>query len=262
MLRNFHIPSKAFHSPGNPILGDGTFYSADPAPFVFNGSLYIIAGRDESGPLQTDFVMNEWQLFKTDNPDENDWIHYPSIAKSNEVFKWATRGRAYASQIVPGKDGKFYLYAPVSQSHPNSKDPFGIGVAISNSPYGPYRDLHPTGPILSQRNPPPGNYIQNIDPTVLVDDDGRIYMYFGTFGRLKAYELQKDMITPIPNTIHNSQLPGFFEAAWLMKRKGTYYLLYAANNAGPNSPCTPTSYMLVRHMLQHPLHLGHGIFEE
>ncbi len=27
-----------------------------------------------------------------------------------------------------------------------------------------------------------------------------------------------------------------------MKRRGTYYLLYAANNAGPDSPCTPTLY--------------------
>jgi hypothetical protein len=27
-----------------------------------------------------------------------------------------------------------------------------------------------------------------------------------------------------------------------MKRKGTYYMLYAGNNAGPNSPCTPAVY--------------------
>ncbi|KAF2670173.1 glycosyl hydrolase family 43 protein [Microthyrium microscopicum] len=236
-----NINANPIHSPGNPILGDGTYYSADPAPFVHNGSLYIVAGRDQAAPMQNDFVMNEWQIFKTDDPATNDWIHYPAIAKSNTLFKWAAPGRAYAAQLVPGKDGKFYLYAPVSQARSSSKDPFGVGVGVSNSPVGPFTDLHPAGPIVSQTSPPPGNDIQNIDPTVLIDDDGRVYMYYGTFGRLKGVELQKDMITPIGRS-KDYGLPGFFEAAWLMKRKGTYYLVYAANNAGPTSPCTPTSY--------------------
>src|SRR3546814_7641844 len=51
-----------------------------------------------------------------------------------------------------------------------AKDRFAIGVAVADSPLGPWRDAHPAGPIISQRVPQ-ANEIQNIDPTVLVDDD-------------------------------------------------------------------------------------------
>ncbi|KAF2428984.1 Arabinanase/levansucrase/invertase [Tothia fuscella] len=235
--------SISFRIPGNPILADGKYYSADPAPFVANDTLYICAGRDEAPNGVNDFRMNEWQILATPNPSTNEWTHFPSIAKPEALFSWAIRGKAYAAQVVPGLDGRFYLYAPVSQARSSSKDPFGIGVAVSNSPTGPFKDLHPQGPIISQSAPPPGNTIQNIDPTVLIDDDKRIYIYFGTFGQLKAYELKSDMITPISSTLTNIRnLPGFFEAPWLVKRDKTYYLIYAGNNAGPDSPCTPTSY--------------------
>jgi hypothetical protein len=233
----------SFRIPGNPILADGKYYSADPAPYVANNTFYVVAGRDEAPRNVNDFVMNEWQILASPDPATKEWTHYPTVAKSNTVFAWAAPGRAYAAQIVPGRNGKFYLYAPVSQARSASKDPFGIGVAVSDTPIGPFRDLHPQGPIISQSTPPPGNTIQNIDPTVLIDDDGRIYIYFGTFGQLRAYELKPDMITPIQSTLTSIRnLPGFFEAPWLMKRGSTYYLIYAGNNAGPGSPCTPTSY--------------------
>jgi hypothetical protein len=51
------------------------------------------------------------------------------------------------------------------------------------------------------------------------------------------------VITPKAQTLVQVRtLRGFFEAPWLFKRKGTYYMIYAGNNAAPNSPCTPTSY--------------------
>ena len=49
----------------NPILDDGSYYSADPAPLVVDDTLYIFAGRDEAGVTQNDFIMNEWQAFST-----------------------------------------------------------------------------------------------------------------------------------------------------------------------------------------------------
>ncbi|KAH8884197.1 glycosyl hydrolase family 43 protein [Thozetella sp. PMI_491] len=234
----------SFTSDGNPILADGSIYSADPAPLVVNNTLYIISGRDEAGPGQNDFIMNQWQIFETSNPNPGggSWTLHQNVAQPQTLFGWASAGTAYASQVVQGSDGKYYLYAPVTQSGSPNADPFAIGVAVSDSPLGPFKDAHPGGPIISQSVPPPGDSIQNIDPTVFVDSDGRVFIYFGTFGQLRGYELEKDMITIKGSVVTVQTLTGYFEAPWLMKRGSTYYMLYAANNAGQNSPCTPTSY--------------------
>ncbi|KQM66310.1 MULTISPECIES: family 43 glycosylhydrolase [unclassified Sphingomonas] len=232
---------ETIHSRGNPILSDGRYYSTDPAPFVDGDTLWILAGRDEAPAGVNDFVMNEWQLLATTDPKRGTWRHYPAIARPEAVFAWAEPGRAYAGQIVKGRNGRFYLYAPVLTRDDTAQDRFAIGVAVADRPTGPWRDAHPAGPIVSQRVPV-ANDIQNIDPTVLIDDDRRVYLYWGTFGRLRGVELAADMVTPIGEERAITGLTGFFEAPWLMKRHGTYYLLYAANNAGPDSPCTPALY--------------------
>ena len=229
------------HSNGNPILSDGRYYSTDPAPFVHGDTLYILAGRDEAPNGVDDFVMNEWQLLATKDPASGDWIHYPAIARPERVFAWAEPGRAYAGQIIEGPDGKFYLYAPVLQHGGTARDKFAIGVAVADRPWGPWHDAHPSGPIISQTIPV-ANDIQNIDPTVMFDDDGKLYIYWGTFGRLRGMELDRDMVTPKGPEYRIEGLTGFFEAPWLMKRRGTYYMIYAANDAGPHGACTPAVY--------------------
>ncbi|EKG18630.1 Glycoside hydrolase family 43 [Macrophomina phaseolina MS6] len=236
--------SITFNSSGNPILADGSYYSADPAPLVVNNTLYIIAGHDEAPVDQNAFIINEWELFVSASPDPSggEWTFYPGLARPHEIFSWAAQGTAYAAQIVQGPDDKFYLYAPVTEADSKNSDPFAIGVAVSDSPLGPWTDAHPSGPVFSQSVPAPGNSIQNIDPTILVDDDQKVYVFYGTFGQLRAYEMADDMVTPASNVTIIDTLTGFFEAPWVMKRNGTYYMLYAANNAGPESPCTPTSY--------------------
>ncbi len=228
-------------APGNPILADGRYYSTDPAPIVDGDTLWILAGRDEAPAGTNDFIMNEWQLLSTRDPASGRWTHHPAIARPEAVFAWAEPGRAYAGQIVKGPDGRFYLYAPVLQRQSDAEDKFAIGVAVADRITGPWRDAHPAGPIISQTTPV-ANDIQNIDPTVLIDDDGRIYLYWGTFGRLRGIELARDMVTTTGAVVVVGSLTGFFEAPWLMKRHGTYYMLYAGNNAGPDSGCTPTLY--------------------
>ncbi|MEG3175770.1 family 43 glycosylhydrolase [Sphingomonas sp. RB3P16] len=229
------------YSKGNPILADGRSYSTDPAPFVVDDTLWILAGRDEAPAGVNDFIMNEWQLLSTKDPAAGEWLHYPAIARPETLFRWAEPGRAYAGQIVRGGDGKFYLYAPVLEAKSDAQDRFAIGVAVADKPTGPWRDAHPSGPILSQRTPE-HNTIQNIDPTVLIDDDGTPYIAWGTFGQLRVVALERDMITPKGSEVGITGLRGFFEAPWLMKRKGVYYMLYAGNTAGPDSDCTPAVY--------------------
>lgn len=230
------------HSTGNPILADGSYYSADPGPIVVNDTLYIVSGQDSAPLNQNNFIMNDWFLFEATDPDPagNEWTVYTDFLSPHSLFDWAATGSAYASQIVQGPDGRFYLYSPVSLENTTNQDPFAIGVAVADDIHGPWTDHHPSGPIVSQSYPAPGNTIENIDPTVLVDDDSKVYMYWGTFGALKGVQLGSDMTTFVSDIVDVTTLDGFFEASWLMKRNGVYYILYADNSVG--SECTPTVY--------------------
>ncbi|ADU14237.1 glycoside hydrolase family 43 [Asticcacaulis excentricus CB 48] len=241
VMANSALEARQVTSASNPILSDGQDYTTDPATLVANGKFYILTGRDTAESGVNDFVMPEWQMLVTDDPKSGRWTHYPHFLKPDEVFKWATPGRAYAAQIVQGPDKRFYFYAPVMQEGSTNKDGFAIGVAVSDSPTGPWVDAHPSGPVVSQSYPVK-NDIQNIDPTVLIDDDGRIYMYWGTFGRLKGVELERDMVTFKGTPVDVTGLKGFFEAPWIFKRKGVYYMAYAGNTAGPDSECTEAVY--------------------
>ena len=225
----------------NPILSDGRIYSADPAPIVVGDTLYILAGRDEAPPQTNDFIMNRWLLLSTRDTASGDWLLYPDFLRPEQVFSWAAPGRAYAGQIVQGPGGRFYLYAPVMQADCPSRDCMAIGVAVADDVLGPWHDAHPAGPIVSQ-SVPEQNDIQNIDPAPFVDDDGRVYLYWGTFGELRALELEPDMVTPKSKEISIPGLKGFFEAAWLFKRRGTYYLAFADNDPDPKGGCTPAIY--------------------
>jgi beta-xylosidase len=233
--------SHPIHNTGNPILGDGSYYSADPAPIVAGDTLYILAGRDEAPASENDFIMNEWQLFATKDVASRKWLHYPGILRPDKLFAWAAPGHAWAGQIIQGPDKRFYMYAPVAEANSHNEDPSAIGVAVADSPLGPWKDAHPSGPIISQSVPEP-NHIENIDPTPYVNDDGRVYIYWGTFGELRGMELEQDMVTPKGKQVAVKGLTGFFEAPWFFKRKGVYYMIYAGNQAGPDSPCTPAVY--------------------
>ncbi|GAA2054867.1 OmpL47-type beta-barrel domain-containing protein [Polymorphospora rubra] len=245
--------SYTFTNTVNPILGDGSYYSADPAPVVVpagapgndtgRDQLYIYTGHDQAGPSTNDFIMNEWGAFRTTDVEAGQWTHFPSLMRPEAVFAWATPGRAYAGQVVRGVDGRYYWYVPIHERDSPASDRFAIGVAVSESPTGPWTD-HAGGPIISQRVPTANN-IHNIDPTILVDGEApnqRVYVWWGSFSQLRMLEFQPDMKTPIgtPRTV--TGLTGFFEGAWAFERNGTYYLAYAGNNAGPTSQCTPANY--------------------
>ena len=69
-------PAKMFRSEGNPILGDGSYYSADAAPLSVDDKLYIYAGHDEPPPHAGGFVMHDYGVFVTSDPSSGKWQLY------------------------------------------------------------------------------------------------------------------------------------------------------------------------------------------
>ncbi|TQL02699.1 family 43 glycosylhydrolase [Cellulomonas sp. SLBN-39] len=223
----------------NPIVQ--TVYTADPAPLVHDGRLYVYTSHDEDG--STYFTMKDWRVFST--TDMANWTDHGS-PMGLTTFAWA-EADAWAGQVVE-RDGKFFFYVPVKQRGGGMV----IGVGVSDSPTGPFRD--------AIGRPLVGN--GEIDPTVMIDDDGQAYLYWGN-PNLWYVRLNRDMVsysgspTRIPLTTAgfgtrpggNAQRPTLYEEGpWVYKRNGTYYNVFAAEccsefigystSPGPTGPWT------------------------
>jgi beta-xylosidase len=160
--------------------------------------------------------MREWLCFSSTNL--TDWTEHPSPLKAND-FSWAD-GDAFASKVLACKD-KFYWFASV-----NHKTQFGkaIGLAVADAPQGPFVDAIGSALITHDMLPPTSHENANLDPTVLVDDDGSIHIFWGN-GKCYHAKLNKDM-TGIDGDIEVLSLPSFTEGAHIHKRQGIYYLAY------------------------------------
>lgn len=216
------IPSPA--RADNPIVQ--TFYTADPAPMVHEGRLYLYTSHDEDVTVNDFYTMNDWRLYST--IDMVNWTDHGSPA-GLRTFSWSTDS-AWAPQGI-FRNNKWYLYVPL-----NNNTGARIGVGVSNTPAGPFMD--PLGRQLAASGS------GNIDPTVFVDDDGQAYMYWGN-GTLRYVRLNSDM-TSTSGSITNVSLSGFTEGPWFYKRGSLYYMVYAATSgsekisyATSNSPTGP-----------------------
>lgn len=234
-------PTKTFHSDGNPILGDGSYFSADAAPLSVDGKLYIYAGHDEPPPEVGGFVMHDYGVFVTTNPKSGDWALYQNNLDPDKVFKWASGYNAYAGQVSTGADGRFYWYVPVQSKETDVPNQMAIGVAVSDSPLGPWKDA--IGKSLAAWKDVFGDAKAGqeiIDPHVFIDDDGTVYLYWGSWGVARVVKLDKSMTKLDGEISVMSGLDAFYEAPWVFKRNDTYYLVYDWKLGG--SKYTPSNY--------------------
>jgi len=194
----------------NPVVQ--TCFTADPAPMVYKDTVYLITSHDEDDAKS--FHMLDWKCYST--KDMVNWTDHGAIA-SLATFKWAVQTNdAWAPQCIE-RDGKFYLYVPISvPGWPKNV----IAVAVADNPLGPYKD--PLGhPLVDKAN----GYI---DPTVFVDDDGQAYLYFGN-PNTWCVKLNKDMISCSGDVVKADIKPrNYQEGPWFYKRDGHYYLAYAS----------------------------------
>lgn len=234
----------AFLSPAaqadNPIVQH--IYTADPSPLVHDGRVYLYTGHDEDNSAPTSFTMRDWRV--SSSSDMVNWTDHGS-PMSLETFSWASSD-AWAGQAIQ-RNGKFYWYVPVRMSNGAG----AIGVGVSDSPTGPFRDAI-GGPLIQN---------SEIDPTVFIDDDGQAYLYYGN-PSLWYVRLNADMIsysgspTQVPLTTAgfgtrtgDTARPTLYEEGpWVYKRGGLYYNVFAAKccsefiaystSPGPTGPWT------------------------
>jgi hypothetical protein len=233
--------AQSFSSQGNPILADGSYYSADAASLSDNGKLYLYFGNDRPDRDVGGFVMSEYGVMATEDPLSGKWELYRDNLDPDEVFSWATGNNTFAGHVTRGSDGKYYWYAPVEWKNEDVADRMAIGVAVSDTPVGPWTD--PIGKPLAAWPDVFGEGRRGnglIDPTVLQDTDGQAYLYWGSWWAAWVVKLRPSMTETEGEHVRLEGLDGFFEAPWVFKRNGVYYMLYDWKVGG--SEWTPSNY--------------------
>jgi|SRR5450432_1482239 beta-xylosidase len=200
---------------GNPVIREK--YTTDPAAIVYNNTVFLYTGHDEAPPGVQDYVMHDWLCYSS--VDLVHWTEHKNPLRAKD-FKWASDG-AWASQVVE-RDEKFYWFVAVKH---NTIQGSAIGVAVADNPAGPFHDARGSALISNDMTRIIKSDKDDIDPTVLIDDDGQAYIFWGN-SRCYYARLKKNMIE-LDGPIRTVALPYFTEGSFICKRNGWYYLLYA-----------------------------------
>ena len=190
---------------GNPLIPG---YFADPTVKKFGDTYYIYATTDGNGggfgPSQV-------------------WTSKDFVNWTMQDMNWPTTYHYWAPDATQGPDGRYYLYYC---------QPVEIFGAASNTPVGPWTSLLPAGkPIV------PNFLVPNVitlDGQTFKDDDGKYYMYWGTWGIYPNHGCGVGLLNPDMKSfaklaqIPNTDAKEFFEAPFVFKRKDIYYLTYSS----------------------------------
>lgn len=218
---------------GNPIVTQR--YSADPGVMVYDDTVYVYSTNDVFEYSAGLMKENTYGTIKTINcfssRDLVNWTDHGAIPVAGDkgIAKWAANSWApcAAHKTIDGKE-KFFLYFANSAG--------GIGVLTSDSPVGPWTD--PLGhAMITKASPNCADVEWMFDPAVLVDDDGKAYLYFGggvPQGQaahpktIRAAQLGDDMIS-LATTPVEIDAPYLFEDSGITKIDGKYYFSYCSN---------------------------------
>ena len=227
-------------------------YTADPSAHVYEGKIYIYPSHDiphngEDNDNGDEYQMQDYHVFTMDGIDA-ECIDHGEALNMRDV-PWV-RDQMWAPDVVY-KNGKYYLVFPARDKEGN----FRLGIAISEKPEGPF---------AAEENYIEGSY--SIDPAAFMDDDGKVYVYFGGLwgGQLEKYRMgvfdpqgkepgpQEPAVMPQCAVMSEDMLSfaqpsvgveildengnpilasdedrRYFEGPWMHKYKGKYYLSYS-----------------------------------
>lgn len=200
----------------NPVIKD--IGMSDPHIRVFNDTLYLYSGHDDS-PTDKLWVMKDWRVFSS--TDLLQWTHETTISPKDNYMYNDTED-CWAGDAAM-RNGKYYFYF--------SDQKRGVGVMTSDTPGGHFTDALGEALISPMH-----------DPTLFVDDDKQQtpYIIYGdkSGGGFHVAEVNDDMISlaekPRPITINGKEwenAPHWMDKNFIFKHKDTYYLSWGRDYA-------------------------------
>jgi hypothetical protein len=197
----------------NPLIRDQ--FTADPTARVFKGRVYVYPSHDINCGTEW-FCMKDYHVFSSENLV--DWTDHGMIVDQEKVA-WvdASKNSMWAPDCYE-KNGKYYFYFPAIAKGSSGAAGMTVGVAISNTPHGPF---------VPEAKPIPG--VSGIDPNVFIDKDGQAYLYWAGAGKGLAVAKLKDNMLELasaPQTIENMPEEGLKEGPFLFERNGIYYFTF------------------------------------
>ncbi len=227
----------------NPLTGfdsNGKLtYGGDPAALVDGDTIYLYTGHDTA--TDEAYKIPEWQCYST--KDMVNWKYEGVVLKASQI-SWADKNSAWAGQVTKYND-KYYFYYCSWDSTDDGKQ--SIGVGVSDSPTGPFKDKG-TALVKGSFTTDETSGWNDIDPTVWIEkDEAGVEHRYLCWGNGKVYmcELNEDMISikdidgdgkiTFSKDVISHKTPELFtEAPWLYRRQdengnyyGKYYLFYA-----------------------------------
>ena len=207
----------------NPLNFGSKIFTADPSAHAWkDGKMYVYASHDEE--CQTDFFMKDWHAFSSS--DLINWTDHGAIFSVKDL-SWADNF-AWAPDCAY-KNGKYYFCFPVGTGFKDRVNPknstkwMGIGIAVSDSPTGPFKDA--IGKPLWTT--PYAN-----DPCLFIDDDNKGYIYFNGGGDYLVAEMNDDLLS-VKGEMYKMDMGGYKpkrEGPWVFKRNGIYYYTMPEEN--------------------------------
>ena len=221
-------------------------YMPDCEPRVFGDRVYIYGSHDILD-YYGGGCAGSYEAYSASVDDLDNWEYEGVLYDKTNDPGYQEGMNMLASDCVE-KDGKYYLfYSPVMNTDGNK-----VAVAKSDSPSGPFEYY---GKVAYEDGTA---YEETFDPAVLVDDDGKNYLFTG--GQSSVVELADDMLTivgesqrVVPRADEDATKVGcitnpedlkgaaFYEASSIRKIGDTYYLIWANETISQYSYATSTS---------------------
>ncbi len=189
-------------------------YFADPSIVEHEGTYYVFATIDPwGGDSLAVFASSDFKSW------ERIQLNWPTLKQCQTPE--SSSARVWAPGVIKGLDNKYHLFVSVGSE---------IYAGISDHPAGPWKNVNAEGTPLIATQKEIG--VHTIDAEAFIDDDGQAYLYWGSgltwespsYCMIARLDSSMTQLTSEPKDITP---PNYFEAPYLYKKGGKYYLMYS-----------------------------------